>query len=163
MLLMFWSLSNRRRAALSLSRMLPWGITIIAAATAFGCNNQAAGLKESISIVEEMTLKIKSNIERYDYSALDNNFGTGSKSYYATKPVIFLKAGGKAVPITVHWDKNDNDLRASASAEDISGKWEKRNGNWNLMVTPPGHAGYYTVHFSNKVNSDAFDVLVVVE
>ena len=148
---------------MSLSRMLPWGITIIAAATAFGCNNQAAKLKANIPIVEKKTLNIKSNIERYDYSALDNNFGTGSESYYATKPVIFLKAGGQAVPITVHWDKNDSDLSASASAKDISVKWEKRNGNWNLMVTPPEHAGYYTVHFSNKVNSDAFNVLVVVE
>lgn len=148
---------------MSLSRMLPWAITVVAAATAFCCNNQAAELKGSIPIVEKTALKIKSNIERYDYSALDKNFGTGSESYYAAKPVIFLKAGGKAVPISVHWDENNDNLAALTSSKDISVKWEKRNGNWTLMVTPPGHSGYYTIHFSNEVNSDAFEVLVVVE
>ena len=142
--------------------MLPWGVAIIATVAAFYCNNQADGIKYSTRTVEKQIIETKQKIEQY--RELDKCFGVGSNMFYASVPIIFLKAGGKSEPISIYWEKADNNVTALASSRDISGKWGKWNGKWiDLMVTPSKNKGYYTVHFANKVNSDAFDVLVVVE
>lgn len=147
---------------MAINRMLPWGLAIIAATAAFYCNNQASGIKYSTQTVEKKITDTRQKIEQY--SELDKSFGTGSNLFYASAPILFLKAGGKSEPISVYWDKADNNVTALASSKDISGKWGKWNGKWiDLAVTPSKNKGYYTIHFANKINSDAFDVLVVVE
>ena len=143
-------------------RMLPWGIIIIAATLAFYCNSQANNVKYNTRRIESQLTETKQKIGQYD--DLNNNFGRGSSIFYAAKPIIFLKAGGNPAPISIYWEKADNNVTALASSRNISGKWGKWNGKWiDLTVTPSKNAGYYSVHFSNKINSDAFDVLVVVK
>lgn len=142
--------------------MLPWGLAIFAATVAFYCNNRADSIKHNTVMVENQITETKQKVEQY--SELDKCFGKGSNLFYAAKPILFLKASGKPEPISIYWDKSDSNVTAKASSRDISGKWGKWNGKWiDLMVTPSKNKGYYTIHFANKINSDAFDVLVVVE
>ena len=147
---------------MGINRMVPWGLMIIAVTAAFYCNNQASSIKYSTRTIDKQIIETKQKIEQYN--ELEKNFGIGSNLFYASAPILFLKAGGKAEPISIYWDKADNNVTAQASSRDISGKWGKWNGKWiDLAVTPSKKKGYYTIHFANKINSDAFDVLVVVE
>ena len=147
---------------MAINRMLPLGLAIIAATAAFYCNNQAHEIKYDTQALEKKITETRRKIEQYN--ELNKSLGITSKDYYPSKPILFLKAGGKAENISVYWYKADNNISARASSRDISGKWGKWNGKWiDLAVTPSKKSGYYTIHFANKINSDAFDVLVVVE
>ena len=51
-------------------------------------------------------------------------------------------------------------------SKDISVRWTEedfKDNNADIFVTPGNIRGHNIIHFSNNVNSDSFDVLVIVK
>lgn len=144
-------------------------ITLVAVMSLFGCIyciGKIVDFRAEIASVNKKTVNAKLTIDRY--RELDKSFGVGSKTFYASKPIIFLKAGGDSEAITVYRDKADNKIFAKPSSTDIVGEWSKwkntsKNYSVDYTIKPSDHAGYYTVHFEDKLNGAAFDVLIVVQ
>ena len=142
------------------------GITLVAVMISIYCISRLSGINNEIASVEEKTADAKLTIDRY--RELDKSFGVGSKTFYASKPIIFLKAGGDSEAIIVYRDKADENITATRSSTDIVGEWSQwkttsKNYSIDYTIKPSDHADYYTVRFEDKLNGDAFDVLVVVQ
>ena len=135
---------------------------LVAVVPSLYCVDRISHIKHEIASVEIKTVAAKQTIKRY--RELDTSFGVGSETFYASKPIIFLRAGGDSESITVYRDKADANVVATPSSMDITGTWGKWQGtSINYTIKPSEHAGYYTVHFEDRLNGDAFDVLAVVQ
>ena len=93
--------------------------------------------------------------------------GKHDGSYYANFPVIVLQKGGKTKNIPIHFESNGT-LSSSCpeqSKTGIYGKWTDALDGWQatFSVTSGSERGCYPIRFSNDVNNEAFDVLVVVK
>ena len=153
----------------------PWAaaaILLIAAVFSFGKmhNNQSelATLQNQISTERQQ-------MERYQSFAAD--YGYASSSYYADKAIVFLSQNSKAT-FTIycdllkgHGDKPGATPRPDAKFIDgeniVKAKWASdhldENNKVDVVVESGDKTGFATIHFTNKVNSDSFDVLIVVQ
>ena len=116
----------------------------------------------------------KTNLENVEqrlekYSELEKVFGRASDDYFADQSVLVLKENGAEGKITVCWNKSSEENASailSSSNKDIEAKWESNfNENTHLanVVVTPSKAGIYRLYFSNKIDDDKFEVLVVVK
>ena len=112
--------------------------------------------------------------------ALQKSFGKSSDTYYSEDKVVLLKVGGEPEQFTVHFtqkgkgnaqanmlskDKSVDAKFKTRLSQDVVGKWisdEFKGGVATYQVTPGNTCGYNLIHFSNSVNNEAFDVLVLV-
>ena len=159
----------------------PWiaaGCAILIAFASFGYTNS---VKTQLAKITEETKELKSQTSRYDY--ISNNFGYGSSAYYADTPVLVIDKNEETIEektmkphfieeniIPIYWsswnDSQTTEMDANISApEGIHVEWDSKvtNQRRNAIVTSGSESGAYIVHFSNKKNNDAFDVLVVVK
>ena len=165
----------------------PWiaaGCAILIALASFG---YTSSVKTQLANITKETQELKSQTSKYDY--ISNNFGYGSSAYYADTPVLVIdkndnegqpSSGNESHPgneeppstgnIPIYWsswnDSQTTELDANISApEGIHVEWDSKvtNQRRNAIVTSGSESGAYIVHFSNKKNNDAFDVLVVVK
>ena len=149
---------------MSSQKFLPWILTAVAVLAILVLNFKIGDTKVDSALVDKQIDEIQENLQAY--SELDKILGTASKTFYADKPVLFLKAGGDAGVISVYSNKKNNEtIQAVPSSEDIQGDFgEWTINNWHdYMVTPSSKSGHYTIQFSNDRDSEFFDVLVVVK
>lgn len=120
--------------------------------------------------MEETKTALSSAEQRLEkYSELEKVFGRASDDYFADQAVLVLKENGADGKITVCWNKSNEENAAAilaTSNKDIRADWEgKFNENTHLadVIVTPGKAGIYRLYFSNKLDDDKFEVLVVVK
>ena len=94
-------------------------------------------------------------------------YGHASDDYYADQPVLVLKEDGPAGRITVCWKKSseENATALLASNKGITAEWagefDEKTHLADVVVTP-GKAGSYFLYFSNQLDDDKFQVMVIV-
>lgn len=120
--------------------------------------------KVEVSFIEKKITDTQEKLQ--SYSDLDKIFGKASQTFYADKPVLFLKSGGDTGFISIYLNKKRNvKIYATSTSEDMKvalGEWTIHNWR-DYIITPPNNPGYYTIHFANNQDSENFDVLVVVK
>lgn len=88
-------------------------------------------------------------------------YGYGSKDFYAKKSVVLLrKSEKKYVTIyanlsgTVSWHNSNSGVKCEWSRE-----WSSHE---TQIIFTGNSAGYYPVQFTNSINNDSFEILVIV-
>ena len=119
--------------------------------------------------LQEVKSELANNEQRLEkYAEIEKVYGRGSDNYFSEQPFLILKAGGSVGRITVCW-KYSTDANAEAilsSSNGISAKWaDKFDTNTHLadVVVTPDKAGCFPITFTNSLNSDTFQVLVIVK
>ena len=113
---------------------------------------------EMAAILGELS-ETRSELDKLD--DLIGVYGYGSKDFYAQKSVVLLrKSEKKYVTIyanlsgTVSWHNSNSGVKCEWSRE------------WSLhetqIIFTGNSAGYYAVQFTNSVNNDSFEILVIV-
>lgn len=153
---------------------LPWIVTIIGIAVAGYFFLSAS--KISTEILNHQNELDAYNLKLAQYKKLEETYGYGSKRYYAKQPILILKTAGNEGKIVVFWDSSNLPVpKGTESAirfnferdTSVDAEWAK---DWygdghltDLIVTPRKNAGCYPVTFTNNLNDDKFQVLVVVK
>lgn len=145
-------------------KFFPWLITAVAVSIIFILNFKIGDKKVEVSFIEKKIADIQEKLQ--PYSELDKIFGKASETFYADKPVLFLKSGGDVGFIAIYLNKKSNvKIYATPSSDDIKvelGEWIIHNWK-DYIVTPPNKPGYYTIHFASNQDAENFEVLVVVK
>lgn len=148
---------------------LPWIIAIIAILIAAATASFMQKAQEQVKVQTEKYNELNKNYNSYrnKYADFEKTFGFGSNDYRASLPVVVLDAGGSSKEFYIYaiekyhekaWLKESNGDRFSA---DWNGKW---NDNWKkVIVAPKNYRGFYTIRFWNKLDTTAFNVLVIVK
>lgn len=166
-----------------IKKFLPWIITFVAVLVILMFNLKISDQKVEI---ESLNKQINDTHEKLKkYSELHKVFGIASETFYADKPVLFLKSGGASGIISIYSrEKKEVLIFAEPSLEDLivannlenTIHVESSKGsshlNWDdYVVTPSNKPGYYTIKFSTKSlqnfligpDLENFEVLVVVK
>lgn len=142
-----------------------WGVAIFAGLITL-CMFASVGQKRSeIASVREEIQKIKEDDKPLAMiENLYNTFGKGTSSYHAGVPIVVLSRGGVKRNIPVYWAK-EGTIYAKCLSDEISGEWEKKwDKSWtNYTVSSGNTRGCYQVAFTNDVDRDSFNVIVVVK
>lgn len=144
--------------------LLAAGLSIILAICGFAymktADDRCQKIKQEISSVQKQVS---------DHEYIEQYYGHGSSEYYAEIPILVLEKNGGTGNIPVYWsgweDSNSKFDVETHQPNEISVKWsdEVKNHRCELTVTAGSKEGAYPIHFSNKKDSDSFDVLVVVK
>lgn len=157
-----------------IKKFLPWIITFVAVLVILMFNLKISDQKVEI---ESLNKQINDTHEKLKkYSELHKVFGIASETFYADKPVLFLKSGGASGIISIYSrEKKEVLIFAEPSLEGIGYlsslqsledlivannlentiHVESSKGsshlNWDdYVVTPSNKPGYYTIKFSTK-------------
>ena len=103
------------------------------------------------------------------YNLMEAIYGRGSDRYYADKPVLILRTEGDENSIIIFWENSN--IESSDIIMDhpnIVARWQEgwfgeKNHLTKAIVTPGKNSGCYPVTFTNNLNEDKFQVLVVVK
>ena len=108
------------------------------------------------------------------HEEIKKNLGFGSNEYYSDKTFVILRASdsSKDFPTSeffqVYWaPSKGNGVASLSSSDEINAKWISKdfdnNHKANVEVSSTEKKGYYNVKFTNNLNKDSFDVLVIVQ
>ncbi|MDE7218235.1 MAG: hypothetical protein K2O45_01220, partial [Oscillospiraceae bacterium] len=94
---------------------------------------------------------------------LDEGYGFASPQYYASKGVVVVGQHSSET-ITIYEDySEENTYTYHTPNSGVSCTWNGSFSNGSTTLTITGNTpGYYSVSFTNDLNSDSFEVLVIV-
>lgn len=181
----------------------PWIVTGIAALIAAFCFVQTSNAQKELAQVEQYVTEINQQTDdaadklseiskRLDDQSgstklaaqmielMRRTYGRASDSFYASSPMVILKAGGEARKLNVHFNPTGNGGSAKFMTLDYAvdarclNRWSRDiDVNWSsdawsdhkkdVIIAPGKTRGYNIIHFFNDVTNDSFDVLVVVK
>ena len=149
----------------------PWAaaaILLVAAVFSFG---KMHSNQSELTALQNQISTERQQMEKYQSFAAD--YGYASSSYYADKAIVFLGKNSEAkLPIYCDLLKGTNSkafwhLLDGEGNGLINVKWENKfdaeTHKANIIINSADKVGFATIHFTNEVNSDSFDVLVVVQ
>ena len=182
---------------------MPWIVTGMAALMAVFCFVRTSDAQKELALVEQSVFetnrqtddaadKLSEISKRLDDQSgstkiaaqmielMRRTYGRASDSFYASSPMIILKAGGKARKLNVYFNPNGKSGSAKCATLDRAvdarclNRWSRDiDVNWSgdawndhkkdIIITPGKTRGYNIIHFFNDVTNDSFDVLVVVK
>lgn len=118
---------------------------------------EQAQINQAVSEVEWAAML---EAERGRFDGLQELYGYGSENYYAEQSVVVLQKG-ESKEITVFYDLSGTVSMSAGSG--ISYEWSREWLQHKTQVIVTGNStGYYPLKFTNKQNSDSFEVLVIV-
>ena len=141
-----------------------WGVAVVAVIAAFLLCNKMNLKNNELAELQKQTQLNQEKLKGYGEFAAD--YGYGSDSYYADKAVVFVNKNSE-VKLPVYCDLKD----FTATLNFLNGKglvnlkWEApfdEAHKANVIIRAGDNAGYATIRFTNNINSDNFEVLVVV-
>ncbi|MBQ7704008.1 MAG: serine/threonine protein kinase [Selenomonadaceae bacterium] len=147
-----------------------WGLAAAACVVTFLFYNKLDTKQNELNQIKE---KIQTNEKQLEkYRAFAEDYGYGSSHYYSEKAIVFINKNSEAkLPIycdlLVGTDKNasfqlvNNNASVSAEWESAFGEHEKNKSN--IVIKSVNSEGYSTLKLTNEVNSDNFEVLIVVQ
>ena len=155
----------------SLAQKLACVVAVIAVIAALlSCKNLSTVQLDLDSIKKQIQTD-EQRLEKYHSFAAD--YGYASAQYYTEKPIVFVKKNSEAiVPIfcgVLKGKGTDKHVRMNVTDDNnlISVKWDNapidKDSKSYVIVKSGKFSGYATIEFTNNVNSDSFNVLVVVE
>lgn len=97
---------------------------------------------------------------KVDGLRLQELYGYGSENYYAMQSVVVLQKG-ESKKVTVFYDLSGTVSMSASSgiSYDWSGEWSQHK---TQVIITGNSTGYYPLKFTNKKNSDSFEILVIV-
>lgn len=148
-----------------------WAVAAVAVIVAVFSFGKISNGETELNDIRHQIEVNQTKLEKYQSFAAD--YGYASSSYYAKKAVVFVKKNAE-IKVEIYCDLlRGADTFASIDYADSKGKdlisikWEDSfNVNThtaNVIVKAGKNEGFTTLKFSNTVNSDSFDVLVVVQ
>lgn len=120
----------------------------------------------SATLIELSETRSDLSETRSELDKLDNLigvYGYGSENFYALKSVVLLRKSEKKY-VTIYSNLYAT-LTFHNSNSGVKGEWDKEwsaNGTQIQIALTGNSAGYYTVQFTNSVNNDSFEILVIV-
>lgn len=118
---------------------------------------EQAQMNQAVSEVEWAAML---EAERGRFDGLQELYGYGSENYYAEQSVVVLQKG-ESKEITVFYDLSGTVSMSAGSG--ISYEWSREWLQHKTQVIVTGNStGYYPLKFTNKQNSDSFEVLIIV-
>jgi len=147
-------------------KKLSWAIAIVFIIAALLMLNKVKAHEIELSNIQEHIQNNETKLEKYRSFAAD--YGYASESYYAEKAIVFVKRNSET-KIPIYCDLLSGELKVFHKVVDgkdlIDTKWESFNSEHkaNVIVNAGDNPGYSTIHFTNEVNNDSFDVLVVIQ
>ena len=148
---------------------LPWIIAVVGIVVAGWFFLSASKVNTEIS---DRQCELNAyNLKLAQYKKLEAIYGHGSDKYYADKPLLILKPEGEEKKIIVYCgdivDKTKQHAIVNEPTKSITAEWLSWYGAENsliaLSVKPGNKTGCYPIDFTNNVNDDKFQVLVVVK
>ena len=148
-------------------KKIAWAFAIVTVIASFLLLNKVKANEIELSNIQKQVKSNEEKLEKYRNFAAD--YGYASLSYYADKAIIFINKNSE-VKVPIYCDLLSEELKAFLNVIDgdslISVKWESAFNSEhkaNIIISAGDKEGYSTIHFTNEVNNDAFDVLVVVQ
>lgn len=146
---------------------IAWAIAAVVVIAALLTLNKVKAHEIELSNLQEQIQSNEDKLEKYrDFMA---DYGYASASYYAEKAIVFVDRNSEA-KISIYCDLLSKDLKTSMNkiegAKLIDIKWESKfnkDHKANVIINAGDTPGYSTIHFTNEVNDDSFDILVVVK
>lgn len=134
----------------------------------FNSSNVSSNEYKKVANERDSAVEVVNTYKALGYDKVKSELGFGSHSYYAGLPVVFVKAGDKGSKIPIYFslkDKSALSVRETTATNIVGGEWDWKDfsKDWGAFIVWGKKAGVYNLHFHNKINSDAFDVLVVVK
>ena len=121
--------------------------------------NELSETQSKLSTILGELSEARGELDKLD--GLTGAYGYGSENYYAKKSVVFLrKSEKKYVTIyanlsgTVSWHNSNSGVKCEWSRE-----WSSHE---TQIIFTGNSAGYYPVQFTNSINNDSFEILVIV-
>ena len=141
-----------------------YGLAVVFIIASFFMYADAQKAEQQIAETESQIEKEQKDLKHLEViGELYKSYGRGSSDFYAEVPLIVLNKGGKTKNIPVYWGTEGEYHFEWATAISVKDQKDWNNHKNNFTVTSGEKRGCYKVGFSNKVNSDAFEVLVVVK
>ena len=135
----------------------------VVAALFFGTKyNHMVGNYDNILGEKNAAYSIINDYKKLGYDDVKKRFGYGSEKYYAAAPVLVLTTRGVAQKLPIYFGMNGT-IAFNEPSGKLKLQWGDFKDNFVDVSVSGREAGIYPVHFSNEVNKDAFDVLVVVK
>ena len=154
----------------SSSKKTSWAVAAVAVLIALvSLGNIQSNKNERVTLQNQISTE-RQKMEKYADFA--NEYGYASSSYYADRAIVFINKNSEAkvsiycdllkgTDSKAYWHLNDGEGKGL-----ITVKWEDnfdKNHRANIIINSSNQTGYATIHFTNEVNADTFDVLVVVQ
>ena len=135
-------------------------VGIIAAGFFFNSNNT---LEKEIAAAEKV--KAVSDKQLEIYSNIDSHYGYSSREFYSNKPIVVLNGSGATEVIRIYFEqKNEGYITYIYHSTDVEGKWGTVDDKWSpLALTSKIAKGCRLFGFTNSVNDETFEVLVIVK
>ena len=144
-----------------------WGIAVVACGVTFLFYDKLDTKEKELSYIKQEFRQNLNTLEKYREFAQD--YGYGSEHYYAEKAIVFLNKNSEA-KLSIYCDLLFNDKSASCNFLNndaaVSAKWEDYfnvNHKATIIINSGNSTGYSTLKFTNEVNSDSFEVLIIVQ
>ena len=158
-------------------KKIAWAVAIVTVIAAFLILNKVKAHEIELANIQEQIQSNEEKLEKYRDFAAD--YGYASASYYADKAIVFVSKNSET-KVSIYCDLLSGELHAAFECFDESGnsltkepesspivaKWEatfNENHKANVIIKAGDNPSYSTIHFTNEVNNDSFDVLVVVQ
>ena len=149
------------------SMKILWVIAAVAVIAALLMLNKVKAHEIQLANVQEQIQNNEEKLDKYRDFAAD--YGYASTSYYSDKAIVFVKRNAET-KVSIYCDLLSEDKHAAWHNVDgqnlIDLEWESafnNNNRANVIIKAGNTFGYSTIHFTNEVNNDSFDVLVVVQ
>ena len=143
-----------------------WGLAIVACGVTFLFYNKLDTKEKELSYIKQEVRQNLNKLEKYREFAQE--YGYGSEHYYAEKAIVFLNKNSKD-KLSIYCDLLFNNKSASCNFSNneasVYVEWEDGFNNEhkaNLIINSGNIKGYSTLKFTNEVNSDSFEVLIIV-
>lgn len=115
-------------------------------------------LSDGSSQLDELRDELDNLVDLLDYG-----YGFASRNYFASKGVVVLRQYGSET-VSIYEDyAGSNTYTYHTPNSGVSCSWNGAFTNGTTTITITGNApGYYPVSFTNDLNSESFEILVIV-
>lgn len=153
----------------NLSVMFAWALAVVAVIVAVFSFGKINTRETELNDIRHQIEVDQAKLEKIQSFAAD--YGYASSSYYAKKAVVFVKKNSET-KVEIYCDLlRGEDTYTSINADEaknlVSVEWEDKfdlnTHTANVIIKAGKKEGFATLKFTNTVNSDSFDVLVVVQ
>lgn len=142
---------------------IPFMLIILAVVAALVCFNSNKSVEDELAAAQSEKTLLDQQLERY--SDIDKHYGRASDDFYTNKPVVVLRGSGATDVIPIYWVKNGEvPLTAHYNGNILETTWGDKDGKISpLTVESKVTKGCTALRFTNKENSEEFNVLVIVK
>ena len=142
---------------------IPFMLIILAVVAALVCFNSNKSVEDELAAVQAEKTLLDQQLERY--SDIDKHYGRASDDFYTNKPVVVLRGSGATDVIPIYWVKNGEvPITVHYNGDILETTWGDKDGKISpLTVESKVAKGYNAIRFTNKENSEEFNVLVIIK